>query len=193
MKKTILTAIILAASSASYADNGYMGFGIGQASNDACSDQPANSSCTDSKTVGRVIGGYQFNSNFAIEGAYASLGEAELKDLNSSAKVEIDGSAFSLSLIGIAPLSDNWALYGKAGMGRWNVDLSVNDGAGTSVSGDDSGTDPVFGAGLMWTIDKGSNLRFEFERQTVGLEDASDGFFEDVDVDTVSLNYSFSF
>lgn len=193
MKKLLLITTLSFSALSANAENGYMGFGLGIATNDACDNQPANTECEDSKVAGRVIGGYQFNENFAIEGAYASLGEAEIRDLNSPAKVSFDGSAISLSLLAIAPISENWSLYGKAGVGRWDIEASATDGSGFSASGDDDGTDPLFGAGLMWTIEKGYNLRLEFERQSVGLEDASDGFLEDVDVDTISLTYSFSF
>lgn len=193
MKKLLLlTALSLPLLSAN-AEEGYMGFGLGIATNDACDQQISNTECEDSKVAGRVIGGYQFNENFAIEGAYASIGEAEIRDLNSPASVKFDGSALSLSLLGIAPLSDSWSLYGKAGIGRWDIEATATDSSGASVSGDDDGTDPVFGAGLMWTIKKGYHLRFEFERQTVGLEDASDGLLEDIDADTISLTYTFSF
>lgn len=193
MKKILFTTILATLSLGAYAENGYMGFGLGIATNDACDQQPVNTECEDTKAVGRIIGGYQFNDNFAIEGAYASLGEAEIRALSGPGKIEIDGSAFSLSLVGIAPISDSWSLYGKAGIGRWTVDASVVDASGNSFSGDDDGTDPLFGVGLMWTIERGYNLRFEFERQTVGLKDASDGFFDDVDVDTISLTYAFNF
>lgn len=193
MKKTLLITTLTFSIFSANADNGYMGFGLGYAYNDACDNQPSNTECEDSKAVGRILGGYKFNENFAIEGAYGSLGEAEIRDLSSPAKASFDGAVISLSLLGIAPLSDTWSLYGKAGIGRWDVEASVTDGSGFSASGDDDGTDPLFGAGFMWEFEKGYSLRFEFERQTVGLSDSSDGILEDIDVDTVSLTYSFSF
>lgn len=193
MNKLISTAVLSFALASPAYSGGYMGFGLGVATNDACDQQMVNTTCEDSKAVGRVIGGYQFNDNFAIEGAYASIGEAEMRDLNSPAAVKLDGSAFSLSLVGIAPLSEEWALYGKAGVGRWDIEATATDTSGATVSGDDDGTDPVYGVGLMWEIQKGYNLRLEFERQTVGLKDASDGLLDDVDADTISLTYSFNF
>lgn len=193
MKKTLLITTLTFSIFSASADNGYMGFGLGYAYNDACDSQPSNTECEDSKAVGRVLGGYKFNENFAIEGTYASLGEAEIRALNSPAKASFDGTVISFSLLGIAPLSDTWSLYGKAGIGRWDVEASVTDGSGFSASGDDDGTDPLFGAGFMWEFEKGYSLRFEFERQTVGLSDSSDGILEDIDVDTISLTYSFSF
>lgn len=193
LKTSLISLSLLSTSFIASAESGYMGFGVGIATNDACDQQGVNTTCEDSKAVGRVIGGYQFNSNFAIEGAYASIGEVDIKALSGPARVKMDGSALSLSLVGIAPLSDEWSLYGKAGIGRWNIDATVTDTSGVSASGDDDGTDPLYGLGLMWKIQKGYSLRLEFERQTLGLKDSSNGLLDDVDADTISLTYTFSF
>lgn len=192
---TTLAAIALttlSATSSAQDGMGYFGFGVGQAKNDACDAQPSGTSCEDSKTVGRIVGGYEFNENFAIEGAYTSLGEAELIALSGPGRAKIDGSAFSITAIGSIPLSNTWALYGKAGMSRWDVEASVTDSFGDVYTADDDGNDPVFGLGVKW-VDGNYSLRFEFERYDVGLADSTDGFFDDQDVDIVSLTYVIGF
>lgn len=192
---TILAAIAfttLPASALAKDGMGYFGFGVGQAKNDGCDAQPSGTSCEDSKTVGRIVGGYEFNENFAIEGAYTSLGEAELIALSGPGRAKLDGSAFSISAIGSIPLSNTWALYGKAGYSRWDVEASVTDNFGDVYTADDDGNDPVFGLGVKW-VDGNYSLRFEFERYDVGLSDSTDGFFDDQDVDIVSLTYVIGF
>lgn len=179
---------------ASYAQDGmgYFGFGVGQATNDACDEQPTGTSCSDSKTVGRLVGGYEFNENIAIEGAYTSLGEAEVVALSGPGRAKIDGSAFSLAIVGNIQMSNNWGLYGKFGMSRWDAEASLTDGFGDSYAADDDGTDPVYGLGVKW-VDGKYSIRFEYERYELGLADSIDGFFNDQDVDIVSLTYVIGF
>lgn len=182
----------LSATSSAQDGMGYFGFGVGQAKNDACDAQPSGTSCTDSKTVGRIVGGYEFNENFAIEGAYTSLGEGELIAETGPGRAKIDGSAFSISAVGSIPLSDSWALFGKAGMSRWDAEASVTDGFGDTYSADDDGNDPVYGLGIKW-VEGQYSLRLEYERYELGLADSTDGFFDDQDVDIISLTYVIGF
>lgn len=192
---TTLAAIALttlSATSSAQDGMGYFGFGVGQAKNDGCEGQPSGSTCSDTKTVGRIVGGYEFNENFAIEGAYTSLGAAEAAALSGPERAKLEGSAFSLAVMGSVPLNDAWALFGKFGMSRWDVEASLTNGFGDTYSADDDGNDPVYGVGIKW-IEGNYSLRLEYERYEVGLADSTDGLLDDQDVDIVSLTYVIGF
>lgn len=97
----------------------------------------------------KILGGYRFTPGFlpwgmtvALEAAWLDLGEAT---------DDLPGAEFGLSLDGLEgnlvaylPLTRNIDLFGKAGVMRWDAELSVN---GATVD-DNDGTDLTGGIGL---------------------------------------------
>lgn len=194
MKKILFTAIFVTLSSGAYAEGGYLGLGVGQAKNDACDlvSGAEGVSCEDSKTVMKVIGGYNFNENFAIEGGFNSLGEAHAEDSASPAGAKLEGDALHLGIVGTVPLSDSFALFGKVGAARWSADASVTDTTGTAVTSEDDGFDAMYSAGIKW-FDKDYSLRLEYERYEVSFDDFEAVLGDNADADIISLTYTFSF
>jgi OOP family OmpA-OmpF porin len=83
-------------------------------------------------------------------------------------------------VLGIIPFDERFSGYVKAGLHRWDLDVSV---AGITGTLDDSGTDPVYGAGLQYRFNDAFALRAEYIRSDV----------EDLDVDTEQLQARFDF
>ena len=74
--------------------------------------------------------GYQFNDYIAIELGHQQYGEVQHKSLdeyedtiNSKAK----SSSISAGIKAILPLSDDFSLFSRAGMAKWDVKMTVTD------------------------------------------------------------------
>ena len=103
----IVVALLLTASPA-MAEGFYGGVGFGLVN---IEDEEAGESFKDSPFGWRILAGYDFNDNFAIEGSYIQSGKAE--DTVFGENVEVELSAFTFSAVGLMPLSDSTQLFGK--------------------------------------------------------------------------------
>jgi len=157
----------------------YAGVGIGQATyKDACDGIAGPGiSCDDTDMAFKILGGYQVNPNFAVEFGYGDLGktEASFAGLGSAT---IEASGFEVLAVGIAPINQQWSMYGKLGFFRWDVDLK--DGTGLIGSASASGTDLTYGFGVQYRMTKAAALRIEYQQyndagdpNTTGEGDAS--------------------
>jgi len=158
---SMVMAFALISSPALAQDKGfYIGVGIGQSdAKDACDGLPAGVSCDDSDTSTKFIGGYQFNSNFAVEVGYADLGKAEASQAGVGS-VSAEATGFEFMAVGIAPLNPKWSLYGKAGLFAWDLDIKDSTGGGNLS---ESGTELTYGFGVGWNITKNFTLRAEYQ------------------------------
>jgi OmpA-OmpF porin, OOP family len=174
MKKVLVASAIalsgaLAATQASAQaqDMGfYIGGAIGQAElKGACDGLPAGTSCDDKDSAWKVLGGYQFNRNLAVELGYANLGEASASLAGVTANVEV--TAWDLVAVGSFPIVDKFSVYGKLGMFRSEAEGTSNVGA----SADDSETGFTFGLGLRYDFTRNLGVRLEWQRYTEVDED----------------------
>jgi OOP family OmpA-OmpF porin len=163
---TLLLSVTLGATAfgAQAQDSGfYAGAGAGQ-------------SIVDEDTAFSVFGGYQFNRYFGVEAGYADFGKIE-PDVAGPA---LEGDSAYLTAVGTLPVGENFALYAKAGVHRWNVDTSL---PGLTGNDDDSGTDPTYGVGAQYRFTDRVALRGEYSRFEV----------EDADADLAQLQVRFDF
>lgn len=115
----VLGAAILAPLPALAQNGWYAGGGLGRAKvDDWCGG------CDDTDTAYKVVLGYQFSRNFALEAAYHDFGEFSVRGPRRSE----EATALSASGVGRLPVSDRFSLYAKAGLGRVETrsDDSVN-------------------------------------------------------------------
>lgn len=173
----------------------YAGGSLGQAKlKDACTgltDIGFVGSCDDKDTAWKIFGGYQFNRNLGVEAGYTDLGEATatgtVLGLPVSAKAKAKG--FEILGVGTFPINEQFAVYGKAGFFRWDVDSSAT-GGGVSVAIGDKGTDFTFGLGLKYNFTKNVAARLEFQRYNDVGNDATTGQ-SDVNVWSLGLQFKF--
>lgn len=170
------------------ADSGwYIGASVGQSKvKDFCGGVGA--SCEDTDTALRLLGGYQFNRNFALEIGYHQLGEASISGAGLFAKVE--ATAWEAVAVGTFPVADRFSIYGKVGMYRADSDFSTNIVLpGIPQSFSESNNDLTFGFGLQFDFNRNLGLRAEWQRyQDLGGPQIGES---DVDVMSIGLVYRF--
>ncbi len=189
---TALTAALAAPVFA--AEGFYLGGSAGRTeASDGCDgldDIGFSGSCDDTDTGWKLFGGYQFTPNFGAEAFYADLGEVSASGIADgvrvTADVEIDG--FGVSTIGTWPIGDNFGVFGKLGLFRWDIESSAT--GRRSVSLDDDGIDFTFGIGARYALNESFAIRAEWEWfNELGDEDT----IGESDVDLLSAGVVFSF
>lgn len=173
----------------------YAGAGVGQARyKDACEGFPG--SCDDKDTAWKIFAGYQFNENFGAELGYVDLGTAKgttsvaFLGVPAGSTVNIDVKTFELVGVGTFPINNDFGVFGKLGIHRWDADFSgFIPGLGAGSFSDD-GTDLTFGVGLQWNFMKEASARLYWQRYNdVGDENTTGK--TDLDVFGVSALFRF--
>jgi OOP family OmpA-OmpF porin len=182
----MLAAALLVAAPAAAQDQGfYAGLSIGQsAAKDACDDLVGTGiSCDDKDTAWRILGGYQFNRNFAVELGYTDLGEVTASF--GTLRETISSTAFELVGVGMLPVAERFSVYGKLGIYRASTEDETNFG----FSAKESNTDITFGFGARFDITKNIAVRGEWQKYSdVGGPDIGES-----DVDVISIGVLFKF
>ena len=179
MKRSVLTTSLLAAAlglaafGVQAAEGGKAGFYAGAGAGQSFVDEGAYD---DEDTAFSVFGGYQFHRNFAVEAGYTDFGKIK----SNVAGPDLEANAVSLTALGILPFTDRFSGYAKAGFQRWDLDSAI---PGLTGSSNDSGTDPVYGAGLQYRFNDTVALRAEYTRSEL----------EDIDLDNAQLQVRFDF
>lgn len=141
----------------------------------------------------KVGGGYKFNNNVSIEGAYVDLGELEAdSDIVSSleflAGVSIDDAYVEITgleanLLISTPVSNAASVFAKLGVFTWDASFKIDLTTFGTETVDDDGNDLFFGAGFLFDVSKEVGIRAEYTRY-----DAFDG---DTDFLSVGVDVSF--
>ena len=181
MKKSLIAvaglaaALIAAPASAqmsSALSSVYVGATAGQAEfKQACDG--AGPGCESSDTAWRLLGGYQFNRNFAAEIGYHNLGSI------GDSTGRVDASAWELNGLLALPVTQQLSGYFKLG-----AYYGQFEGGGT----DETNTGLTFGVGGQYDIMRNLGLRLEWQRyNNMGDNGAS------TDVDVFSIGGIFRF
>jgi hypothetical protein len=95
----------------------------------------SSSKITDSSNSFKVFAGYKVNQYFAVEAGLVNYGTFGFEQtfagdmgwdvmLAGEVKAEMELTATTLSLVGMFPVSETFALYGKLGSANWQADIS---------------------------------------------------------------------
>lgn len=145
----------------------YVGGALGQATaKDLCAGMPAGItvvSCDESAPALKGFGGYAFGRHFAIEGTLIQTGSFTGRFAIGGSTVDASVSATSLggAAVGILPLGDAVALFGKAGIARTEARAAV---AGSTTYIGAGATGAHIGAGATFAFTRRWALRVEWER-----------------------------
>ena len=126
----------------------------------------------ESDTAFKILGGYQINRNFAVEGAYGFLFDKEVQGVN------VEVTAFELVGVASFPIADKFSVFGKLGFAMWEVEASA-----FGLSGSEDGTDLTFGVGLQYDLTPKLAIRGQWQRYDIDDDDA--------DLFSVGLIYRF--
>lgn len=139
------------------------------------------SSINSSSTGYKAGVGYQFTPNFAIEGSYVDIGSFKYSATVTGGWVNADvkGSGLNVAALGIAPINDNFSLFGKVGYTAASQKASVV-GAGGSFSSSQDKNSGGFGFGGIYKLTEKVGVRVEWEQ-----------LYSDVNLFTVGLQAKF--
>jgi len=140
----------------------YIGAGLGRSeARDFCS---IGGACDSKDITGNIFAGYQFNRHFAIEGGYSNFGEATSSGFvgGVATTVVTETTGFELVGVGSLPLSENFSLYVKLGMFRYDSDGTAT--GGLSATAGDDGFEPTFGFGAEYSFTRNLAARLEWQR-----------------------------
>jgi OOP family OmpA-OmpF porin len=164
----------------------------------------AGYSCTsnDNKdNAWKLVGGYVLMENLAFELSYNNFGKAKASASGTAkgsatsvtANSDFKAKGLSLAAVGILPVTKAFAVTGKVGILRWNVESTASTSNGSSISAKD--TKPGFtfdniGLGFKYAINETMDVRMEWER----FKDVGDTHITgqgDIDVLSLGLVYKF--
>ncbi len=158
MKKISIAVLLASAavSSAAFAaDQGfYIGANVGQAK---LSTTAQINPATTSTTAFSVLGGYQINKYFAVEGQYINLGD--FKEGNGTSHTV---TGYGATAVGILPFNDQWSAYGKLGYANTTLGNSNTGGAGGT-----SRNAVTYGAGAQYNVNQQLGVRLGYDNYGV--------------------------
>ena len=199
LSATVAGAALLASSAVmaqAAPSGGYLGIGIGSATaNDFCDTGGDPSivltSCDDKANGWKIFGGYRVSEHLAFEAAYSTGSDFKASAILFSVPVSVKGSANFLegTVIGLLPLGDRFALFGKIGLNFWNLDVSAS-AMGSSVSESDSGMGLTYGFGAQFDFTPKFGMRAEYQVYP-GVGDDSTTGQDDVSVLSASVYFRF--
>lgn len=205
-RKTLLSlALLLVASGAMAQDDKgwYGGLGVSRAWSDiengdlrsaatAAGSTVSTFSDDDSDTTWKVLGGYSFNQNFALEASWFQLGEYGFNaGLTPAATVngrsEIDG--YGLDLVGTWPVAERLSFLARLGINNTKVEQRFSNTLGGRLpSGSDRNVNETLGLGLQYAVNDRINVSTEFTRY--GIDDSR--ITED-SAETLTLGFTYKF
>ncbi|HEU4923406.1 MAG TPA: outer membrane beta-barrel protein, partial [Burkholderiales bacterium] len=142
-------------------------------------------SCDDKDTAWKILGGYRFTRNLAVEVGYTDFGEQSAS--RPAGTVTFEATALEVVGVGSLPVADRFSVYGKIGMYRGDTD--ANDTAFGGGSASDSNTGLTFGIGGQYDFTKNLGIRGEWQRYAdVGGDSVGES---DVDVLSVGVIWKF--
>ena len=189
--RPLLTAAFLALGVASaparaqQPDEGwFIGAGGGASKfNDGCNILSGAGTCDDNGSYWKVFGGYRFNPYFGFELGYTDFGEVERTVGATTATYEATG--MDIVLVATIPLNREFSLFGKYGLYRWDVDLTVTGAAAVSAKG----KDVTYGFGAHYNLTRNIAARLEYQKY-FNAGDAVTGSF-DIDAGLLGIVFKF--
>ena len=142
----------------------------------------------------KIFGGYLINKNFAIEGGYFDLGEFGFKALTlptGTLNGNIKLKGLNLDAVGILPLTEKFAAFGRVGMNYAHAKDSFSGTGSVSVLNPNPSkydTNYKFGVGLQYALTESIGIRAEAERYRI---DDAIGNKGDINLLSLGLVYRF--
>ncbi|HEX7221437.1 MAG TPA: porin family protein [Burkholderiales bacterium] len=147
---------VLVSAAAAAQDNGfYLGGSLGQATFTAwCVDDPAVLSCDDKANAWKLLGGYRFSRNIAVEATYINWGEVDGTVRTASGDRRVSAQQTSLGIAGVLSfdVSPQFAVFGKAGFLMTEQDLPASSQPSRDETEFHYGLGARFGFAPDWAV-----------------------------------------
>jgi OOP family OmpA-OmpF porin len=124
----------------------------------------------------KLLGGYQFNRNFAVEGGYFNLGEfgytattAPTLAATLNGKIKLQG--LNLDAVGMLPMGDKFSVFGRVGMQYAQAkDTFTSTGAAPTPANPNPSKNALnykVGVGAQYDFNRSLGMRVEAERYRI--------------------------
>ena len=166
----------------------YLGAGMGRSeARDFCTT--LGGACDDKDMSWNVFAGYQFTRNWAVEVGYNDFGHAKTTGFvgGFATNVRMQTKAAELVAVGLLPLGDHFALYGKAGGFYYESDGTATGGVAASTT--DTGWHLTFGLGAQYDFNGRFATRIEWQRYL----EISSGLLDNADISVVRVTGRYKF
>ena len=189
-QRLITLAVMTVSTVPTFAQGLYLGGSLGQAqADDACDDLDNVGfvgSCDDDDTAWKATVGYHFTPNWGLEAFYADFGTVDVNGNigGAATSTEADLYGFGTAVVGTMPLTDQFSVFGKAGLLiDWDVDYSGSiSSPSTSFDFDEDGSsDVMYGFGADYAFSDDLSIRAEWEH------------FDEIEVDFFSAGFVYKF
>ena len=143
----------------------------------------------------KLLGGYQFNKNFAVEGGYFNLGDfgytaTTVPAGSLNGKIKLQG--LNIDAVGILPFDNKFSLFGRLGLQYAQAqDAFSSTGAVPTPTNPNAKKDALnykAGLGLQYDFNKSLGMRIEAERYRINDAIGNDG---DINAYSLGLVYRF--
>lgn len=155
----------------------------------------ATSITDDDSDIGfKILGGYQFNRNFSLEGGYFDLGRMSFTAVTMPAGTlqgNISLNGLNLDAVGALPLTEKLSLLGRAGLNYAEAKDSFSGAGAVSVANAGASKRDLnykYGIGLQYDFTRAFGVRAEAERYRI---DDAVGNKGDVDLLSLGMVYRF--
>ena len=180
MHRNILgAALALALASTAAHSQGYvqLAVGVSKADVDCSSD-----SCDKTGTAAKLVGGYEFANDIAVEASYFSLGTAS----DNNTGTDFTGTYWGLGGAWRPTFGNSWGGVARAGVAFVTGKIENH---GVSISHDS--TQPYFGLGVTYAFSK--QLKAELDFDTTKVEHAIGNLKDTSTVNSFTLGASYAF
>lgn len=143
-----------------------------------------------------VRGGFNFNSNFAVEVGYHNYGEAEEKYFDEYGDYIVDkfsASALAAGVKASIPFESGFSLFARVGIALWDLKIKETDSyfPGEVFSLSDDGSDFYYGIGAQLKL--GERWHIGADYTITDMDVSFDGFSFDHEIKNFALFAGYNF
>lgn len=184
MKKILFALVASAAAlsgSAAYAQTntqdaagtGYIGLGAVASRYDFGTLGASTDNHSGTKAAGKIYGGYNIDSNWAVEAGYTDFGKRSYNYTvgSSAGGVQTDAHSYYVAGKGTWPVARDFAVFGKLGVARNHNDVTTSGIA--AFSGSQNKTALYASLGAEYAVNR--NVKVSLEYENYGKNDIDTG------------------
>jgi opacity protein-like surface antigen len=165
---------------------------MGQTYTDA---EAGKETSSDNSTSLGIRLGYQFNDYIAVEVGHHQYGEVKdnyVDEVGDTINDKIESSSMSAGIKGILPLSDNFSVFARAGIAKWDFKAASTDSSmpNETFKFKEDGEDMYYGIGAEYSFTEMISVGVEYSVLDMGWKKSESDTWENGSYSSISkLNY----